>query len=771
MEAIQSSCTGESHIAAGKPRQDCSLAESTDFITIGVVCDGHGGDRYFRSEVGARAASAAARKCAEEFVRNADESLFRDAPFTQLGTAAAEAEKKKSGRSDVRDALFRQLFASIIFDWREHVVSHAKANPVSDKERAKVPQEHIDAFEKTGGDGIRTGIEKTYGCTLICFVQTKSYWFAFHIGDGKCISFSEKDGRISWEEPVPEDKECFLNTTTSICDANAINEFRYCYGGRNTFPLAVFLASDGIDDSFGEDSNLANFYVQILKKIVRSSPDEVKSELDSTLLELGVHGSKDDKSVVCCFDGERLKPVDEERLKPVLNGLVEWQCENVQRAIDELKKGGTESSDSLERKKLEFKLTKLRSELEDPSDYLKLARLYENGTGVSQNDSEALEWYRKAAEKGNAEAQLELGKRYFDGRGVSANEAEAVVWYTKAADKGNTEAQLELGNRYFEGRGVEQKYSTAAEWYRKAAEQGIARAQYQLGLMYSQGQGVELNYAEAAEWYWKAADQGDAKSQRMLAGLFEVGNGVGQSYAEAEKWYRKAAEQGLKEAQYSLGSMYELGRKGVVQSNSKAVRWYRKAADQGYAPALYHLGSMYEYGTGIPQDDETAFELYLKAAGNGNHREAQRHLGYLYSSGIGVEQDLLEAAQWFRKAADQGDAAAQVCLGEMYYAEDCLGQDYAEALKWFKKAASQGNAQAQYRLGKMYSKGQGVTPAPNLALMWYSMAAENGHSKALDAIDDKLLIAVKGKKGRKGGFSLKRGLVDGLKRAVGLKEP
>ena len=748
MEAIESYCTGESHIVAGKLRQDYSLANSTDFITIGIVCDGHGGERYFRSHLGARAAADAARKCAEEFVRNADESLFRDAPFTLLGTAAAEAEKKKSGRSDVRDALFRQLFASIIYDWRENVVSNAKAKPVTHNERKKAPPEHIEAFEKKDSDGNRTGIEKTYGCTLICFVQTKSYWFAFHIGDGKCISFSAgKDGHISWEEPVPEDKECFLNTTTSICDANAINEFRYCYGGRNTFPLAVFLGSDGIDDSFGEDSNLANFYVQILKKIVRSSPDEAKSELDSTLCELNKHGSKDDKSVVCCFDKERLKPLE--------NGLVEWQCENVQRAIDELNKGGSDASDSLEGKKLKFKLTKLRSELGDPSDYLKLAKLYENGTGVSQNDSGALEWYRKAAENGNAEAQIELGKRYFEGRGVSTNEDEAVKWYTKAAENGNTDAQLALGDRYF----VEQKYSAAAKWYRKAAEQRISNAQYKLGLMYSQGQGVELNYAEAAEWYRKAAEQGLAEAQRRLAGLFEDGNGVGQSYAEAEKWYRKAAEQGLKEAQYSLGSMYELGRKGVIQSNTEAVKWYRKAADQGYAPALYRLGSMYEYGTGILQDDETAFGLYLKAAGNGNHREAQRHLGYLYSSGIGVEQDLREAAQWFRKAAEQGDAAAQVCLGEMYYAEDCLGQDYAEALKWFKKAASKGNAQAQYRLGKMYSKGQGVTPAPNLAFMWYSMAAENGHSKALDAIDDKLLIAVKGKKGRKGGLSsLKRGL-------------
>ena len=754
MEAIESYCTGESHIVAGKLRQDYSLANSTDFITIGIVCDGHGGERYFRSHLGARAAADAARKCAEEFVRNADESLFRDAPFTLLGTAAAEAEKKKSGRSDVRDALFRQLFASIIYDWRENVVSNAKANPVSDNERKKVPQEHIEAFEKKDSDGNRTGIEKTYGCTLICFVQTKSYWFAFHIGDGKCISFSAgKDGHISWEEPVPEDKECFLNTTTSICDANAINEFRYCYGGRNTFPLAVFLGSDGIDDSFGEDSNLANFYVQILKKIVRSSPDEAKSELDSTLCELNKHGSKDDKSVVCCFDKERLKPLE--------NGLVEWQCENVQRAIDELNKGGSDASDSLEGKKLKFKLTKLRSELGDPSDYLKLAKLYENGTGVSQNDSGALEWYRKAAENGNAEAQIELGKRYFEGRGVSTNEDEAVKWYTKAAENGNTDAQLALGDRYF----VEQKYSAAAKWYRKAAEQRISNAQYKLGLMYSQGQGVERNYVEAAEWYRKAADQGLPEAQRRLAGLFESGNGVGQSYAEAVKWYQKAADQRSKEAQYSLGEIYYFG-KGGVKSYTEASRWYRKAAVQGYDPALYRLGSMYEYGMGVCQNDDEALRLFREAAENGN-RGAQRHLGYLYSSGIGVEQDLLEAAQWFRKAADQGDAAAQVCLGEMYYAEDCLGQDYAEALKWFKKAASQGNAQAQYRLGEMYRDGNGVKADPMYAFMYYSVSAENGNRKALKAIDAKLLKAV-GKKG--GSSSLKRGW-DGFKRAVGLKEP
>ena len=703
MKAIQSYRRGESHEAAGKPIQDCSLAESTDLITIGVVCDGHGGDRYFRSNFGAQYAVDATRKCAEEFVRNADEGLFSDASFTQRGTAE-DAKKEESVCSDVRDVLFRQLFASIIYDWQERVIRHAKENPVSESERKTVPDEYIEAFEKTDGQGERTGIEKTYGCTLICFVQARSYWFAFHIGDGKCISFSTDDaGHISWKEPVPWDDKCFLNKTTSLCNEDAINEFRYCYGGKGTFPLAVFLGSDGIDDSFGEDTNLVNFYVQVLKKIVSSSPEDARIELDNTLPKLSVHGSKDDKSVVCCFD--------DERLKLLRRGLIEWQCKNVKDSIDAIQKGSSEPSDSPEMRRLVFKYTKLHAELGDPGDYLKLARFYENGEGVSQNYS------------------------------------EAVGWYTKAADKGNAEAQLELGERYYKVR----KYSEAAKWYLKAAVQGIPKAQYQLGLMHSQGNGIERDYKKAVDWYRKAAVLGNADAQMELAGMFEAGKGVGQSYAEAEMWYKKAAAQGSARAQYLLGCMYEYG-KGVVQSNTLAFKLYQESAGRGYAQAKYSLGSMYEYGIGVSQDDETAIELYREAADK-EIREAQRHLGYLYSSGIGAEQNLLEAEKWYRKAADQGDAAAQVGLGELYFAEDCPGQNYVEALKWFKKAASQGNAQAQYRLGEMYRDGNGVKADLNLAFMFFSSSAENGNRKALKSIDAKLLKAI----GKKGGSSwLKR---------------
>lgn len=63
-------------------------------------------------------------------------------------------------------------------------------------------------------------LEKIYGCTLMAYVRTNKYWFAFHLGDGKMISFDEE---AQWKEPVLWDDRCFLNKTTSICDADARN--------------------------------------------------------------------------------------------------------------------------------------------------------------------------------------------------------------------------------------------------------------------------------------------------------------------------------------------------------------------------------------------------------------------------------------------------------------------------------------------------------------------------------------------------------------------
>jgi len=421
MKAIFSRCRGASHEISGKVCQDYCQAEVTDSYTIGAVSDGHGGDRYFRSDVGSKSAVEATLECVREFVQTADESLFSGAPLTQCGTVAAEREKNGSGMGDERYALFRQLFSSIICKWHERILEDAK-RPATPEEREKLP-EQVAAFERTDSEGHRTGIEQTYGCTLMCFARTKSYWFAFHIGNGKCVALSVDSGRIENSEPVPWDEKCFRNVTTSLCDPEALDKFRYCYGGKDTLPLAVFLGSDGIDDSIPDPADMANFYVNILKLLGRYSEADAKKELDDTLPALSRRGSKDDMSVVCCYD--------DEALKSEVNTLVEWQRGNVRtemqavrERLDELTRKLSASLKLLapvtgaivqqrkcwqadiekarkELDRLAFREAKLSAELGEVEAERNLAQMYEEGRGTEKDLKKALEWYSTAAEQHN----------------------------------------------------------------------------------------------------------------------------------------------------------------------------------------------------------------------------------------------------------------------------------------------------------------------------------------------------------------------------------
>jgi hypothetical protein len=93
---------------------------------------------------------------------------------------------------------------------------------------------------------------------------------------------------------------------------------------------------------------------------------------------------------------------------------------------------------------------------------------------------------------------------YASGKGVKQDYAEAVKWYRKAAEQGDAKAQFNLGAAYKSGEGVQQDYAEAEKWYRKAAEQGYAGAQFNLGCMYANGEGVLQSGAAAVDWFYKA---------------------------------------------------------------------------------------------------------------------------------------------------------------------------------------------------------------------------------------------------------------------------
>ncbi|MDC0998333.1 tetratricopeptide repeat protein [Alphaproteobacteria bacterium] len=101
-------------------------------------------------------------------------------------------------------------------------------------------------------------------------------------------------------------------------------------------------------------------------------------------------------------------------------------------------------------------------------------------------------------------------------KGVDAFDAgnfeEAVKWYRKSAEQGDASAQYALGWMYSNGKGVTQDYAEAVKWYRKAAQQGYARAQSNLGVMYRDGKGVTQDKITAHMWYNIAAANGNKRA-------------------------------------------------------------------------------------------------------------------------------------------------------------------------------------------------------------------------------------------------------------------
>jgi TPR repeat protein len=89
--------------------------------------------------------------------------------------------------------------------------------------------------------------------------------------------------------------------------------------------------------------------------------------------------------------------------------------------------------------------------------------------------TEALKWYRKAAEQGDADAQTYLG-RHYNGEGVLQDYAEAVKWLRKAAEQGDEEAQNNLGWMYEKGNGVLQDRIAAHMWLNIATANGNKNA-------------------------------------------------------------------------------------------------------------------------------------------------------------------------------------------------------------------------------------------------------------------------------------------------------
>jgi len=152
-----------------------------------------------------------------------------------------------------------------------------------------------------------------------------------------------------------------------------------------------------------------------------------------------------------------------------------------------------------------------------------------------KNFLEAYRLFQKAAEAGNVEALYQIARMYSAGdygkvflrheRGDREvpDLLAAYDYYKRAAEKGYAPAQLALGLIYFHGRGVSRDYTLALYNFQLSAAGNSPEAMVWLSSLLVNNQVVsQVDPVASRKWLEKAAELGYPDAQFRLASLFAV---------------------------------------------------------------------------------------------------------------------------------------------------------------------------------------------------------------------------------------------------------
>jgi hypothetical protein len=256
--AATGSVRGSSHERDGKPNQDAVRVVAGRDPRAGLVaavCDGHGGARYVRSDVGSRLGTEVA---------------------CEVGRRLLDRIGDDAQPSTVRDRLAGEVATEIIQRWRDRVADDHNKRPfvTSEHERAGTNLD-VDPFI-------------AYGCTLLLAVVSQRWIGLLQIGDGDVTAVYE--ARV--ESPVPGDDRLVGGETTSLCLPSAAADARVAVLSE-PLPDVLVLTSDGYANSFASPTWRTEAGVDLRDNCARLGVDAVEERLPHWLAESAAAGGDD----------------------------------------------------------------------------------------------------------------------------------------------------------------------------------------------------------------------------------------------------------------------------------------------------------------------------------------------------------------------------------------------------------------------------------------------------------------------------------------------
>ncbi len=327
-----------------------------------------------------------------------------------------------------------------------------------------------------------------------------------------------------------------------------------------------------------------------------------------------------------------------------------------------------------------------------------LAKCYEQGIDVLQNEIKAQAYYRRGAKLDNEECLFKLAAALFNGN--EQNKREAIKWYRKLAEKGKKEAYYPFAKLLIN---ILNHYEEGLEWYIEAANAGNIEAQYEIALCFKEGRyGCNINLSKSAFYFGKAATSGHTESQFIYAMCLKEGIGIDRDEKRAMLLLKKAADKGHTEAQYHYARLKE------KETIHESYIYYRKAALKNHELALYAsidyqvrfnhdltcclifceklaerkdvnisiqfiLARLLDSGIAGKVNRKKSYEYYALLAEK-EHSLAQYYCALMLEEGIVVPQNIELACRYYEKCVDHVIWAkprlARLLLQNEHYADD-----------------------------------------------------------------------------------------------------
>jgi TPR repeat protein len=331
-------------------------------------------------------------------------------------------------------------------------------------------------------------------------------------------------------------------------------------------------------------------------------------------------------------------------------------------------------------------LLRIASRTDHAETLLLLGEMSEKGISTKKDMDEAINWYMKVADLGNAEAFFALGTIYLTPDIDVSNLVLGVNFLRSAASLNHAPSLHTLGVLYESGLAdeeaealidlnipdneketdkvvIKQNYAFAIQYYKRAIQLNYLFSYYRLGLLLFRGLGCKQNKRNAFLLWKRAGERKEPNSIYMLSKCFRDGEVVGKDEEKGFSLCKQAALLGSGDAANELGEHFLAQGKHL-----QALEVFENAGALGNGRAFSNLGQMYENGTGVNIDVEKAIASYHKA-------EALKDPFALYRLGvIYYPIDLIASQGYFEGAVRQGGVPEAACELAMFYLEGLTGQ-------------------------------------------------------------------------------------------------